>query len=432
MSDHARLSPSGASRWTTCLAAPRLEEGVESKDSVYSLQGTAAHKLLEDLLLGTIEPGVIAPGIEILGVSLNADDIAAVLEAHKYIMNAAAGAAFLYAEMRVDPGILMQRNDCWGTLDCIIGHPDGAIEVIDYKHGAGVAVDVIDNKQLLLYAIGAYQFLTANAIAVTYVKTTIIQPRAHHASGTIRSDNMPSTALIATWLPYFKTCAEATDDPNVQPVPGKEQCRWCSVKATCPAIAGVALQGAQGGPTAALDQSPETRIADSFTQAPDALEPGQVAFILDHELLIKGWLTAVHEHAHDLLMAGKDIPGFKMVNGRKSKSWIGDGDDLLGKIANFSMIAEKGKTAHKIGKVRLQVQSMLSPAQVIKQIKPHVTKQTWEKIYECISVNQGKPVIAPLSDSRKAVTVKVEEMFDDLSQTEGTDGSEPEVPSYLL
>ena len=47
--EHAKLSPSGASRWTVCPAAIRLEAelGIEEEGSVYALEGTLAHELCE-------------------------------------------------------------------------------------------------------------------------------------------------------------------------------------------------------------------------------------------------------------------------------------------------------------------------------------------------------------------------------------------------
>ncbi len=48
----------------------------------------------------------------------------------------------------------------FGTGDCVI-IADGALYVIDYKHGQGVLVDANDNPQMKLYALGAFSGGTA-------------------------------------------------------------------------------------------------------------------------------------------------------------------------------------------------------------------------------------------------------------------------------
>lgn len=42
---HAKLSPSGASRWMNCAGAPNAEAGIPDTASSYAEEGTAAHEL---------------------------------------------------------------------------------------------------------------------------------------------------------------------------------------------------------------------------------------------------------------------------------------------------------------------------------------------------------------------------------------------------
>ena len=51
--EHARLSPSAASRWISCPASVRLLEGLEqAPSSPYAAEGTKAHALAELRLAG--------------------------------------------------------------------------------------------------------------------------------------------------------------------------------------------------------------------------------------------------------------------------------------------------------------------------------------------------------------------------------------------
>jgi hypothetical protein len=47
MGEHALLSASSAHRWMVCTKAPRLEESIEDKTSIYADEGTLAHSLAE-------------------------------------------------------------------------------------------------------------------------------------------------------------------------------------------------------------------------------------------------------------------------------------------------------------------------------------------------------------------------------------------------
>ena len=44
---HALLSASAASRWLTCTAAPRFEEGLPESTSTYAAEGSLAHAIAE-------------------------------------------------------------------------------------------------------------------------------------------------------------------------------------------------------------------------------------------------------------------------------------------------------------------------------------------------------------------------------------------------
>ena len=435
MGDHARLSPSAAERWTLCPGSVELCETQPNTSSSYAQRGTAAHKLLEDLLLGDIAIEVVHPGIELEGITLQADDISAVKVAYDYILkryeelSAEGGEVSLYAESIVYPQKLMGRDDCWGTLDCNLHTDTGFVEILDYKHGAGVPVSPVENKQLLLYAIGAVAFLQDQNISVKNIRITIIQPRCTIGEA-VESWDIDINALINHWLPYFTKKASETDKPDAPFAPGVEQCRWCNAKAVCPALANAALGNASGKPaedifTPALDRSTEQRIADSLTRDPATLSAESLGFILEMEPLILGWLKAVHEHAHKEMMNGKRIPGFKVVRGRKSKKWKLADDELLETFSKFYRV--DGKSKRKLGKQAWVEEKILSPAKAVKEIKPVVGEKTWAKIAENIQETEGAPVIAPLSDKRPAIPVAAEDVFSKIEPDTG----KASIPDFL-
>ena len=93
MSEHAFLAPSSAFRWVHCAAAPSMEAAYpELEPSPESLEGTAAHWVVQMLLqgtpvsLGTQAPNGVAVTEEMLeGAELVQEDIFAALRSEQGI-----------------------------------------------------------------------------------------------------------------------------------------------------------------------------------------------------------------------------------------------------------------------------------------------------------------------------------------------------------
>jgi hypothetical protein len=68
------------------------------------------------------------------------------------------------------------------------------LEVVDLKGGRGVVVEVKGNPQLRTYALGA--MLANPGIDVSHVQVTIVQPRAPHKDGRIRSERFHVADLV--------------------------------------------------------------------------------------------------------------------------------------------------------------------------------------------------------------------------------------------
>lgn len=50
MTTHSKVGASSAKRWMACPGSVRLSEGIESKSSKFSIEGTQAHALAEQWL----------------------------------------------------------------------------------------------------------------------------------------------------------------------------------------------------------------------------------------------------------------------------------------------------------------------------------------------------------------------------------------------
>ena len=77
-------------------------------------------------------------------------------------------------------------GDCWGTLDYASWVVGKDLYVCDYKHGL-VTVEADNNKQLKIYASGILEDVGYD---FEYIYLVIVQPRAAHVNGVIRSQRV--------------------------------------------------------------------------------------------------------------------------------------------------------------------------------------------------------------------------------------------------
>lgn len=289
---HSRIGASSMSRWSKCPGSVKLSVGIEGRSSPYAEEGTKAHELAEKILWHGFNNAHTN--------EYPAEMVEAVRVYTEYVGERLSKITepFWDIEHRFDlsklyPGL-------FGTADCVIYDPDlKTLEVIDYKHGAGIAVEVESNPQLMYYGLGALMTLP---LSVKTIKLTVAQPRCSHPSGPIRSWVLPAIEFLnfAADLVEF---AKATEDPNAPLVPG-EHCRFCPAVGICPATKKKAQELAK------LDFAPN-EVYDS-TQLSKALEWLPT---------VEGWAKGVREFAYNEMMAGKVIPGWKLVDKRATRRW---------------------------------------------------------------------------------------------------------------
>lgn len=86
----------------------------------------------------------------------------------------------------------------FGTGDMVIV-ADGILEVIDLKYGKGVPVSAVENTQMRLYALGAYD-VNEFLYDIKTVRMTIVQPRLDSVS----TDEMSVEELL-DWGRRYQT-----------------------------------------------------------------------------------------------------------------------------------------------------------------------------------------------------------------------------------
>ena len=355
---HALLSASSAHRWLECPPSAVANEAYPNQDTVFTQEGTLAHEVAEFMARnGYYSRDEAVEGVTVEMVNC-AKEYADYIEEQKK-----SNDAIVLLEQRVDFSPWVPNG--FGTCDCIIIQDD-TLTIIDYKYGQGVAVSAADNPQMKLYALGAMNDYGI-ALDVKKVELHIFQPRLNN----IRTDNLAVEELMAWAEEIVKPTAQSAIQGTGEYKPG-EHCRFCQHGGKCRALTQLCLEYVE---------------THGLRVALPVLAPHEVADVLRMEPMISLWLKKVKEQAMSTLMEGGEVPGYKVVAGRGSRSWA---DDL--EVANI--LKASGYSEADITKT-----TVLSVAAMETAIGK---KKVAELVGGHILMNTGSPTIAPVTDKRPA------------------------------
>jgi len=356
---HARLSASGAYRWMRCPGSAPSDGG-----SRYAEEGIRAHELAENILLGRVHDSVLKKfdDQDMVKHCLSLKDFIDDIEADEVMV-----------EQKVDFSEWVPGG--FGTSD-VIAIKGSTLYIVDLKYGKGIQVFAEGNEQMRLYALGAI-----NDLGVFYdfedVKMVIFQPRLDHISESC----MDVEDLLEWAEEVVRPCAEAAGEEGAKKVPGDKQCQFCGSKATCKALAEYALSQAVEGFDTVDNLGTED---DIHPRDIDGLTSIQVSRILPRLPLLEAWAKAVKEYAKKEALAGHEIPGYEIVQGRPgNRSWS-DEDTVKG------ILMEK-YTAEQLFGTKL-----ISPTQFEKM----VPKAEYAELSEYVHRPEGGPQLAPIGSGR--------------------------------
>ena len=379
---HATLAPSAASRWLRCPGSVALAQQYEQEETSYAAEGTAAHALAERALREGQDAEAYI-GQEFYGHTVDSTMAAYVQQYVEEVYSRLSPNAELRVEERVTvdsvPGV-------WGTVDAlIIDHAAGELIVIDLKYGQGVPVSAVENEQLMLYALGAYE--DASLIEdIDTIQLVIVQPRIYSEPsvwGCDASELMTFGERAASKASVAMHCVNGeASHPEHYLEPGDVQCRWCPAKADCPALRDEVYNevfGEEDGDEASDDPRPV-----------DRLDGEELGTALSRVERIEAWCKAVRDRAHEELAQGRDVPGFKLVEGRRGQRQWQDPET----------VEQILRSTFRLKKDEVYESKLISPA---KAEKLKLAPRRWEKLQEHITQSQGKPAVAPVSDKRPAI-----------------------------
>jgi len=381
MAQHALLSASSASRWLNCTPSARLTEKYEDTTSEFAAEGTLAHTLGELLLriqLGGNDGADIAEFQEATKHVLFYEGMVDEVEDYtNYVMeqyNAALAKtkdAKIFLEEKLDYSTYVPSG--FGTGDCII-IADGEMEIIDLKFGKGVVVSPINNSQLKLYALGAFEKYSF-IYGIDKITMTIAQVRLNNISSwTINAE------MLEEWADTeLRPKAKLAYAGKGETLPG-DWCGFCKAKAVCKARA-----------------EANTGFYKSHNKDSKLLDVPEIAEILALADEIKKWADDVQAFALDEALKGTKYPGWKLVEGRSNKK-------ITDEAALGVILLEDGYQEDKIYKPKT--------LEGITALEKIVGKKKFADIASgLIDKPQGKPTLVTQDDKRPELD-SVETEFD--------------------
>lgn len=368
---HAVLSPSAASRWLACTPSARLEMEFPDTAGDFAKEGSLAHEFGELYLkkhAGQIDNSEwLKRTVPLFDSPFYSDSLQEYAEGyadfvleHYLLAKKATLDAVLRIEEKIDLTAYVPEG--FGTGDAII-LADGTMEIIDLKYGKGVQVSAVENKQMMLYALGALDMF-GFMYAIDKVKMTIYQPRIDNVS----EWEITAQELLVWGEKELAPKAAIAFKGEGDFVPGKH-CRFCRAKAQCKALAEENLKAA------------EHEFADVALLADEEL-----ADILSKADSIKSWISAVEEYALQAALNGKKFPGFKLVEGRSVRKY-----------------SDEGKVAETLIANGFPKENIYEPAKLktITNMEKLITKKAFNALLgDLIIKPQGKPTLVPASDKR--------------------------------
>lgn len=299
MSAHSKIGASSMHRWRHCPGSVRLSQGIESKSSVYAEEGTAAHALAEQCLFERTNPGALTDNRDM-------SDAVQVYIDHVYELETLAGRGQRLLEHRFHLADI--HPDLFGTADYVYyAFKSRTLYVRDYKHGAGVPVEVTNSDQLRYYATGA--LLSNLDWRPAWIDIGIVQPRCPHPDGPIRTQRMSVVDLLE-FIEELTAAVQATEAPDAPCVTG-DWCRWCPAAGICPTLR------AKANALAAQE------FRDDCTYDPAAL-----AAALDEVPLVEAWAKSVREFAYREAEHGRCPPRYKLVDKVARRRWKSEADTV--------------------------------------------------------------------------------------------------------
>lgn len=414
---HARFSPSNSKGWFACAGRLVLEAPIPNRSNKHSDDGTAKHEIarrcmVEDRqaaeFVGAWIP-VHAAHEPLRQVKFTDDGADKVQSMVDVVAALAAHATVTLIEQRVDFSDVVQIPNQFGTADVVLLMPDGELVVADYKFGH-TPVEVEENTQLLIYALGVYNELSL-AADIKSIRLMILQPEASSPvtewkcsvdyllafAETVRSK---ACSVLNAENDYGKVTPEVWERTYLNQNPNDKDCAYCRAMATCPSVA----RKVQETVGASFDAITE----DGACASPSIYKDEALAAKMAAAGLIEDWITAVRAEVERRLLAGQEVPGFGLELGRKgNRKWADEAavEKLIRETYRLKMedaydFSLKSPTAFE--RMSKPAKAEVDGKKV--EVKPILGPRRWQDLQKHITRADPKPSVKPAAKIKEPYT----------------------------
>ena len=314
-----------------CPGSLKLSVGVPRKSSVYADEGTEAHDVGEQALTKGLNASDVTTNEEMArSVQVYLDEIRHIEKTHAVIA--------VHTEETLEHTSI---TDLGGTSDhymLYVENDKTVLHVFDYKHGVGVPVDVIENKQVLTYFTIIASHFPPELIDI--YRATIVQPRAFAGDS------------IQTWECGHERVAEheaqIKEVMSQEHLSAGEHCRWCPVAQRCPKLQEHTLQVAQTEFEEVKDD--RDKLVEFYKLIP----------------AIKIFLSKIEEAMMETFRDGSGgVPGYKVIETLTNRQWkFGDEAAIVRQLRKVNL-----------GKKDIYESKLKSPPQVEKLLSGKEAKE---------------------------------------------------------
>lgn len=356
-SRHSILPPSGAAVWSQCPGSVTLAMQTSQPWSAAgesASEGRDAHAVAERYVLGDQMPSGDA-------------DMSAGARLWADTLERLRGGSGLW-DLEQPVSIPDVHPLCGGTPDASrYDREAGILDVADYKYGR-LTVEAWPNWQLIAYASGLLSELGIDGHADQHVRVrfTVVQPRASHPDGPVRT----ATVYASELRPYINKLAAAAEralSPGATVQDGPH-CRYCPARYACPA--------ARNAAGAAMDYEHAAR--------PDWLSNEAMAYeyeVIERAIQALDYRkTGLEAQIMQTIQDGGHVPGYTIEPGQGRRAWTVPGEQVrrLGEYYGLPLTEEKPVTPTQAINLGVDKDVILSyseiPKRAHKLVKVDTTK----------------------------------------------------------
>jgi Protein of unknown function (DUF2800) len=391
---HATWAASATARNIVCAGAIAMNELIDAQENEAAAWGTACHQIAEACIREEYNAGAsLNVAIKVGKFEFIVDEDMAFC-AQDYVDYCADEVkkepCKFWIEENFSLKALEPPYDAGGTGDFILYRPASwHLKVIDLKGGRGVVVEATGNPQMRTYAIGA--LLAHPELDVETVEVAIVQPRAPHKDGRIRTETFHVADLLewtSDLLVHMRRSRAAYDAFQTLPPNSRlafeawseawlttGQCTFCDAKSICVKYKREALATIPAKAKEWFEGTAE-ELPD-VSNAPMLMSPEELAHALNGLDMLSDYIKALRERAHREAERGVQIPGWELAEKVGNRAYL---------EKDQAKLAKELKLVLNIGDEEIYERSIRSVAQLEKVLGSKrkaefakLEKKIWER-----------------------------------------------------